>query len=236
MSTSARVRIASRERVSRKHAGNDQLLENFIARNCRLPYRGGRAHTCPQNAPHAQVPIESRERIERKFGGNDRGIGKYRKKKTLSAVSGRPSLRVSRARKSHRPDARKMSRSARVPVGSRFRPRREKSVGITRCWKSRRSKTAGSRSGGGGITVWIPKKSRPPGPGPGASSVTESGGRTEPPPDVCKDAPRSKNYPKGEINRRGSIPSAKLRPLKVFGPDPHRITEPELERHVDIGK
>ena len=90
--------------------------------------------------------------------------------------------------------------------------------------------------GGGGITVRIPQKSRPPGPGPGASSVTESGGRTEPPPDVCKDAPRSKNYPKGEINRRGSIPSAKLRPLKVFGPDPHRITEPELERHVDIGK
>ena len=69
MSTSAPVRIASRERVSRKHAGNDQLLENFIARNRRLPYRRGRAHTCPENAPHAQVPIESRERIERKFGG-----------------------------------------------------------------------------------------------------------------------------------------------------------------------
>ena len=142
-----------------------------------------------------------------KIRGKRPGDRKISKKKTLSAVSGRPSLRVSRARKSHRPDARKMSRSARVPVGSRFRPRREKSVGITRCWKSRRSKTAGSRSGGGYNCS-----------------------------DVCKDAPRSKNYPKGEINRRGSIPSAKLRPLKVFGPDPHRITEPELERHVDIGK
>ena len=141
--------------------------------------------------------------------------------------------------------SRKEKPSARCPenVSVRSSPSRQpistsarKVCGNHQVLEKSKVEDGGKSLGGGGITVRIPQKSRPLGPGPGASSVTESGGRTEPPPDVCKDAPRSKNYPKGEINRRGSIPSAKLRPLKVFGPDPHRITEPELERHVDIGK